>query len=202
MLPWRPASLVADRDLALLGYPDLHPLVDAAGRSSPFSREKTLTLITLPHSPCGTRSEVSLTSRAFSPKMARSSFSSAEEFRLALGGNLAHQDIVRPDLGADADDAVFVQFAQAFLADVGISRVISSGPSLVSRASTSCFSMWMEVNLSSSTRRSADDDGVFVVVAFPAHEGAEQRSGPGPARRARWRSCRPEPARPRPARPC
>ena len=33
----------------------------------------------------------------------------------------------------------------------GMSRVISSGPSLVSRASTSCFSMWIEVNVSSRT---------------------------------------------------
>ena len=32
--------------------------------------------------------------------------------------------------------------------------MISSGPSLVSRASTSCFSMWMDVNLSSRTMRS------------------------------------------------
>ena len=32
-----------------------------------------------------------------------------------------------------------------------MSRVISSGPSFVSRASTSYFSMWIEVNLSSRT---------------------------------------------------
>ena len=35
-----------------------------------------------------------------------------------------------------------------------MSRVISSGPSLVSRDSTSCFSMWMLVNMSSRTSRS------------------------------------------------
>ncbi len=32
---------------------------------------------------------------------------------------------------------------------LGISRVISSGPNFVSLASTSCFSIWTEVNLSS-----------------------------------------------------
>ena len=37
---------------------------------------------------------------------------------------------------------------------LGMSRVISSGPSLVSRASISCFSMWIEVYLSSCTSRS------------------------------------------------
>ncbi|COY75604.1 Uncharacterised protein [Mycobacterium tuberculosis] len=35
----------------------------------------------------------------------------------------------------------------------GMSRVISSAPSLVSRASISCSSMWIEVSTSSSTRR-------------------------------------------------
>ena len=35
-----------------------------------------------------------------------------------------------------------------------MSRVISSAPSLVSRASTSCSSMWIEVRTSSFTRRS------------------------------------------------
>ena len=36
----------------------------------------------------------------------------------------------------------------------GMSRVTSSGPSFVSLASTSCFSMWIEVNRSSLTSRS------------------------------------------------
>ena len=52
----------------------------------------------------------------------------------------------------------------------GMSRVISSGPSLVSRASTSCFSMWIEVNVSSRTSFSREQDGVLEVAAFPAHE--------------------------------
>ena len=36
----------------------------------------------------------------------------------------------------------------------GMSRVISSGPSLVSRASTSCSWMWIDVSTSSFTSRS------------------------------------------------
>jgi hypothetical protein len=55
----------------------------------------------------------------------------------------------------------------------GMSRVISSGPSLVSRASTSCSSMWIEVSTSSCTRR-WEDDRVLVVVALPRHERDEQ----------------------------
>ena len=41
-------------------------------------REKTRALMTMPPTPGGTRSELSRTSPAFSPKMARSSFSSGE----------------------------------------------------------------------------------------------------------------------------
>ena len=41
-------------------------------------REKTLTSITVPSTPGGTRKEVSRTSRDFSPKIARKSFSSGE----------------------------------------------------------------------------------------------------------------------------
>ena len=37
--------------------------------SSQFSRVNTLTSTTVPYSPCGTRSEVSRTSRAFSPRV-------------------------------------------------------------------------------------------------------------------------------------
>ncbi len=38
---------------------------------------------------------------------------------LALGGDLADQDITGVDLGADADDAALVQILQGVLADVG-----------------------------------------------------------------------------------
>ena len=52
----------------------------------------------------------------------------------------------------------------------GMSRVISSGPSFVSRDSISCFSMWMLVNRSSLDEAIADDDRVLVVAALPGHE--------------------------------
>ena len=56
----------------------------------------------------------------------------------------------------------------------GMSRVISSAPSLVSRASTSCSSMWIEVRTSSCTRRWRQDDRVLVVVTLPRHERDQQ----------------------------
>src|SRR6266567_3369838 len=44
----------------------------------------------------------------------------------------------------------------------GMSRVISSGPSFVSRDSISCFSIWMLVNRSSRTRRPLVDARALV----------------------------------------
>ena len=54
---------------------------------------------------------------------------------------------------------------------LGMSRVISSAPSFVSRASTSCSSMWIEVRTSSLTKPLGEDDRVLVVVALPRHVG-------------------------------
>ena len=68
--------------------------------------------MTLPDSPCGTFSEVSRTSRAFSPKIARSSRSSGGQLGLALRGDLADQDVAVTHLGADADDAALVEVRQ------------------------------------------------------------------------------------------
>ncbi|MNY29952.1 hypothetical protein D3C86_1640290 [compost metagenome] len=52
------------------------------------SRVKTWTSITMPLMPDGTRSEVSFTSEAFSPKMARSSFSSGVSWVSPFGVTL------------------------------------------------------------------------------------------------------------------
>ncbi len=54
-----------------------------------------------------------------------------------------------------------------------MSRVISSGPSFVSRASISNSSMWIEVNESSLHQLLGDEDRVLEVVAAPRHEGHE-----------------------------
>jgi hypothetical protein len=55
---------------------------------------------------------------AFSPKIARSSFSSGARSVFGLRGDLADEDVAGLHLGADADDAVAVEVAQGFLADV------------------------------------------------------------------------------------
>ena len=148
--------LVAFRQLALLGDADTHHLLDAGGQVACSSRRKTLTSTTLPRSPWGRRSEVSFTSRAFSPKMARSSFSSGVSSVSPFGVILPTR--MSPGL-TSAPMRMMPSSSRSFSASsptFGMSRVISSGPSLVSRASISCFSMWIEVNLSCSDELLAD----------------------------------------------
>jgi hypothetical protein len=67
------------------------------------------------------------------------------ELRLALRRDFADEDVALLDGRADADDAALVEIAQRDSLTFGMSRVISSGPSLVSRASISNSSMWIEV---------------------------------------------------------
>ena len=69
---------------------------------------------------------------------------------------------------------------------LGMSRVISSGPSFVSRASTSYFSMCTDVKRSSWTSRLGEQDGVFEVAALPGQEGHNHVLTQGPAARFRW----------------
>ena len=74
--------------------------------------------MTVPDSPCGTFSEVSRTSRAFSPKIARSSRSSGVSSVSPFGVTLPTRMSPVADLGADPDDAPLVQVGQHLLADV------------------------------------------------------------------------------------
>jgi hypothetical protein len=74
---------------------------------------------------------------------------------LALGRDLAHQDVAGADPRPEADDAaISSRLRSAFSETFGMSRVNSSRPSFVSRISMSCDSMWMLVNASVLTSRS------------------------------------------------
>src|SRR5579862_5229187 len=70
------------------------------------------------------------------------------------------------------------RFLSASSPTLGMSRVISSWPSLVSRAITSNSSIWIEVKTSSDTMRS-EIRIVLEVVAVPRHEGAEHVAAQG-----------------------
>ena len=92
---------------------------------------------------------MSLTSLAFSPNIALSSFSSAlssvSPFGVILPTKMSRFRTSAPTLIMPSSSR-FLRLSSPML---GISLVISSGPSLVSLDSISYFSIWTEVNLSS-----------------------------------------------------
>ena len=141
LLPWRPAILSPAEILRFWAIETRTILLTPAGNSASESRSKTWTLTTLPRSPWGTRRLVSFTSRAFSPKIARSSRSSAVSSVSPLGVILP----TRMSPALTSAPTRMMPFSSRSRSEssptFGMSRVISSGPSLVSRASTSCFSM-------------------------------------------------------------
>ena len=88
LLPWRPASLSPSEIFRFWATYTRTSWFTPGGSSSPSSRLNTRTPMTLPDSPCGTFSEVSRTSRAFSPKIARSRRSSGVSSVSPLGVTL------------------------------------------------------------------------------------------------------------------
>ena len=121
---------------------------------SPFSLVSIFTSITFPCWPWGTLNELSLTSLAFSPKMALSNFSSAvnsvSPFGVIFPTKISPWFTLAPILTIPS----WSRLTKASSPTFGISLVISSGPSLVSLASISCFSICTEVNLSFLTKSS------------------------------------------------
>ena len=113
-----------------------------------------LTSTIIPASPCGTLNDVSLTSLAFSPKIALNNLSSAVNSVSPLGVTLPTR--ISPDL--TSAPILIIPLSSMFLRasslTFGMSLVISSGPNLVSLASHSYSSIWIEVNTSSLTSSS------------------------------------------------
>ena len=111
------------------------------GNSSPCSLVNKRTSTTRPFSPLGTLRELSRTSRAFSPNIARSSFSSGGWSDSPLGVTFPTR--MSPD-STQAPILIIPCSSNCLRASsptLGISLVISSGPSLVCLASISYFSM-------------------------------------------------------------
>ena len=92
---------------------------------------------------------------------------------LALGRDLADEDVARPDLRADVDDALLVEVLEGLLADVGDVPGDLLGPELrVARLDL----VLLDVDAGEEVVADepiADDDGVLVVAALPAHERDE-----------------------------
>ena len=136
-------------------------------------REKTRALMTMPPTPGGTLSELSRTSPAFSPKIARSSFSSGESWVSPFGRDLADEDVAGPDLGADAHDARVVEVLQGLLADVGdVARDLFLAELGVAGDALELLDVdrGEHVVLGDAL---GDEDRVLEVVALPGHERDE-----------------------------
>ena len=99
------------------------------------------TSIIMPFTPDGTTSDVSFTSAAFSPNIARNSFSSGASSVSDFGVILPTR--MSPGLTSAPTRITPLRsrFLRASSPTLGMSRVISSGPSFVSRAVTSYSSI-------------------------------------------------------------
>ena len=85
---------------------------------------------------------------------------------LALGRDLADEDVAGADLGTDVDDAFLVEVLEGLLADVRDIAGDLFGPELGVQDSISCFSIWMLVKVVAH-EAVADDDRVLVVASLP-----------------------------------
>ena len=142
-------------------------------------REKILTSTIVPSMPGGHLSEASRTSPAFSPKIARSSFSSGVSCVSPFGVTLPTRMSPGLTVGADPDDARLVEVAQRVLRDVrDVARDLLGAELGVAG---------LDVELLDVDRREevvldqalGDQDRVLVVVAAPGHEGDEHVAAEG-----------------------
>ena len=93
---------------------------------------------------------------------------------LALGGDLADQDVARADLGPDADDAPLVEVLQDLLGQVGDVPGDLLGAEL---GVAGVDLVLLDVDRGEHVvahEALGEDDGVLVVVALPRHESDEE----------------------------
>ena len=174
LLPCRPASLSPSLILRFCATYTRTSWFTPGGSSWPSSRLNTRTSMTLPVSPCGTFKLVSRTSRAFSPKIARSRRSSGVSSVSPLGVTLPTRMSPGADLGADADDAALVEVLQDVLAEVrDVARDLLGAELRVAGVDLVLLDVDRRehVVLHEALR---EDDRVLEVVALPRHERDEQ----------------------------
>ena len=170
LLPWRPAILSPSAIFRFWAMLTRTSWLTPAGSSSPVVAAELLdvdhlAVLAVRHAQRG----VLHLARLLAEDRAQQALLGGQ-LGLALRRDLADQDVARRDLGADRMIPFSSRLRRLSSPTFGMSRVISSGPSLVSRASISCFSMWIEVNMSSRTSRSLMQDRVLEVAALPGHE--------------------------------
>ncbi len=151
LLPWRPASLSPSWSLRFAAMRTFTTSSTPGSSSSPLVLFRRCTSMMVPSTPWGTRSEVSRTSLAFSPKMEFSSLNSGVESVSLFGVTLPTRMDPAFTLAPTRMIPSSSSCSKACSLVLGMSRVIFSGPSLVSRTSMENSLMWMELNASSWT---------------------------------------------------
>jgi hypothetical protein len=162
--------LVALQNLALLRDVDAHEMVHARATARRRSRARTLdvddlALFAVRHFERG----VAHFARLLAEDRAQQALF-RRQLGLALGRDLADQDVFGTNLGADADDAVLVEILERILADVGDVAGDLFGPEL--RVAGFALVL-LDVDRGEAVvldHPLGDQDRVFVVVAFPRHE--------------------------------
>ena len=174
LLPWRPASLSPSAILRFVATYTRTSSLTPGDRSSPASRANVLTSMTLPPSPCGTLSEVSRTSRAFSLKIARISFSSAVSSVSPLGVTLPTSR--SPEL-TSAPMRTMPRSSRSRQRLLGAVRDVARDLLVAELRRARVDLVLVDVDrgqhvvLDDPLR---EDDRVLEVVALPGHEGDEQ----------------------------
>ena len=118
---------------------------------APFSLSQTLTSVTRPLLPYSSKSELSLISLALSPKMALNNLSSGVRSVSPLGEILPTKISCGP---TSAPILIIPSESRSFNLSsltLGMSEVVSSGPSLVSLISQKKSSIWIEAKTTSLT---------------------------------------------------
>ena len=165
--------LVAHLDLALLRDVDAHELVDAGRKFVLVFAGEDLdvdddTALAVRHAEGG----VAHFARLLAEDGAKETLFGGE-FRFALGGDFADEDIAAVDFGADADDAVLVEVFQRVVAHVGdVARDLFLAELGVARFRL----VLLDVDGGEHVvlhELFGDEDGVLVVIALPLHEADE-----------------------------
>ena len=173
LLPWRPAILSPTRDLALLG--DRHPdqAVDAGLEVVVELATELADLDDLAALAVGQAQRAVLHLAGLLTEDRPQEALLGGQLGLALGRDLADQDVAGADLGADVDDALLVEVLEGLLADVRDVAGDLLGPELgVARLDLVLLDVDAREQVVAD-EAVADDDRVLVVAALPAHERHE-----------------------------
>ena len=163
--------LVASTNFALLGDTDTHQLIDAwrqfiALVSREYLHLNDFATLTMGYAQGGVFHLASLFTKHGSQKLLLGG-----QFGLALRRNLTDENILRPYLGANIDDATLVEVTQPFFAYIwDVPRDLFGSQLCVARIDLVFLNMYRGEEIFTHYAL-ADEDCIFEVTTLPAHKG-------------------------------